>query len=53
VSEIKIKYDNRSAPDKAKFHKKANDLLYYDYLSLNLKNSKMTSFAAKLEGQIR
>jgi hypothetical protein len=52
VSE-KIKYDNISAPNKVKFHKQANDLLYYDYLSLNLKNSKMTSFAAKLEGQLR
>jgi hypothetical protein len=43
VSEIKIKYDNISAPDKVQFHKQANDLLYSDYLSLNLKNSKMTS----------
>jgi hypothetical protein len=36
-----------------KFHKQTNDLLYSDYLSLNLKNSKMTSLAAKLEGQLR
>jgi hypothetical protein len=28
-------------------------LLYSDYLSLNLKNSKMTSLVAKLEGQLR
>jgi hypothetical protein len=50
VSEIKIKYDNKSAPKKVQFHKQANDLLYSDYLSLNLKNSKLTSFVAKLEG---
>ena len=53
MSEIKIKYDNISAPDKVKFHKKTNDLLYSDYLSLNLKNSKMTSLVAKLEGHLR
>jgi hypothetical protein len=53
VSEIKIKYENISSPDKVKFHKQTSDLLYSDYLSLNLKNSKMTSLAAKLEGQLR
>jgi hypothetical protein len=36
-----------------KFHKKTNDLLYSDYLSLNLKNSKMTSLDQKLEGKLR
>jgi hypothetical protein len=49
VSKIKIKYDNISSHEKVKFHKHANDLLYSDYLSLNLKNSKMTSLAAKLD----
>ena len=53
VSEIKIKYENISSPDKVKFHNKTNDLLYFDYLSLNLKNSKMTSLATKLEGHKR
>jgi hypothetical protein len=50
VFEIKIKYENISPPDKVKFHKKTNDLLYSNYLSLSLKNSKMTSLATKLEG---
>ena len=53
VSEIKIKYDNISAPDKVKFHKQTSDLLYSDYLSLNLKNSKLSSYAEKLERQLR
>jgi hypothetical protein len=53
VSEIKIKYDNISAPDKVQFHKQTSDLLYSDYLNLNLKNEKLTSLAAKLEGQLR
>jgi len=48
VLEIKIKYDNISAPNKLKFHKKTSNLLYSDYLSLNLKNSRMTSLATKL-----
>jgi hypothetical protein len=52
VSEIKIKYHDISTPDKVKFHKKTNDLVYYDYLSLSLKNSKMTSLVAKSEGQL-
>jgi hypothetical protein len=53
VSEIKIKYDNISAPDKVKFHKHTSDMLYSDYLSLSLKNSKLSSYAMKLEGQLR
>jgi polyhydroxyalkanoate synthesis regulator phasin len=53
VSEIKIIYDNISAPDKVKFHKHISDMLYYDYLSLSMKNSKISSYAMKLEGQLR
>jgi HPt (histidine-containing phosphotransfer) domain-containing protein len=53
VSEIKIKYDNISAPDKVKFHKHTSDMLYFDYLSLSSKNSKLSSYAMKLEGQLR
>jgi hypothetical protein len=53
VSEIKIRYDNISAPDKVKFHKHTSDMLYSDYLSLSLKNSKLSSYAMKLEGQLR
>jgi hypothetical protein len=53
VSKIKIRYDNISAPDKVKLHKNTSDMLYSDYLSLSLKNSKMPSYAMKLEGQLR
>jgi hypothetical protein len=53
VSEIKIRYDNISAPDKVKFHKNTSDMLCSDYLSLSLKNSKLSSYAMKLEGQLR
>jgi hypothetical protein len=50
VSEINIRYANISAPNKVKFHKNTNDMLYSNYLSLILKNSKMSSYAMKLEG---
>jgi hypothetical protein len=53
ISEIKIKYDKMSSPYKVKFYKKTSDMLYFDYLSLNLKNSKLSSYIAKLEGQLK
>jgi hypothetical protein len=53
VSEIKLKYESISAPDKVKFHKNTNDMLYSDYLGLILKNSKLSTYAIKLEGQLR
>jgi hypothetical protein len=53
VSDIKIRYDNISSPDKVKFHKNTSDMLYFDYLSLSLKNSKLSSYAMKLEGWLR
>jgi hypothetical protein len=53
VSEIKISPDNISAPDKVKFHNNTNDMLYSNYLSLILKNSKLSFYAMKLEGQPR
>jgi hypothetical protein len=53
VSEIKIKYDNINAPNKVKFHRNTSDMLYSDYLSLILKNSKLSSYEIKMEGQLR
>ena len=53
VSEIKLKYDNISALDEVKFHRNTSDMLYSDYLSLILKNSKLSSYAMKLEGKLR
>jgi hypothetical protein len=53
VSEIKIKYDNISAPDKVKFHRNTNEMLYSNYLGLSLKNSKLLSYSIKLEGKLR
>jgi hypothetical protein len=53
VSEIKIKYENISALDKGKFHKNTNDMMYSDYLGLSLKNSKLSTYAINLEGQLR
>ena len=50
VSEIEIRYDNIIALDKVKFHKHTSDMLYSDYMSLSLKNSKLSSYAMKLEG---
>jgi hypothetical protein len=52
-SEIKIRYDNISALDKVKFHKHTSDMSYSDYLILSLKNSKLSSYAMKLEAQLR
>jgi hypothetical protein len=51
--EIKIRYDNISAPDKVKFDKHISDMLYSYYLSLSLKNSKLSSHMMKLEEQLR
>jgi hypothetical protein len=53
VSKIKIKYDNISAIDKVKFHRNTSDMFYSDYLGLSLKNSKLSSYVIKLEGQLR
>ena len=53
VSEIKSKYENISAPDKVKFHRNTNDMMYSYYLGLILKNSKRSTYAIKLEGQLR
>ena len=49
VYEINIRYDNISAPDKFKFHRHESDMLYSNYLSLILKNSKLSSHMMKLE----
>jgi hypothetical protein len=53
VSKIKIKYENASAPHKVKFHRNTSDMLYLDYLGLIPDNSKMSSYALKLEGLLR
>jgi vacuolar-type H+-ATPase subunit I/STV1 len=53
VSEIKLKYENISAPEKVKFHRNTSDMLYSYYLGLSLKNSKLSTYAIKLEGQLR
>jgi hypothetical protein len=53
VFEVKLHYDNISAPDKVKFHKNTSDMLYSDYLGLSLNNSKLTIYALKLEGYLR
>ena len=53
VSEIKLKYENISAPNKGKFHRNTSDMLYSEYLGLILKNSKLSTYAIKLEGQLR
>jgi hypothetical protein len=53
VYEIKIRYDNINALDKVKFHRNTSDMLYSDYLSLRLNNSKLSSYAMKLEGHLR
>jgi hypothetical protein len=50
VYEIKLKYENISAPNKDKFCRNTSDMLYSDYLGLSLKNSKLSTYAIKLEG---
>jgi polyhydroxyalkanoate synthesis regulator phasin len=52
VSEIKLHYENISAPDKVKFHRNTSDMLYSDYLGLSLKNSRLSTHALKLEGTV-
>jgi hypothetical protein len=53
VSEVKLHYENISAPDKVKFHRNTSDMLYSDYLGLSLNISRLTNHALKLEGQLR
>jgi hypothetical protein len=53
VSEIKLNYENIGAPDKVKFHRNTSDMLYSDYLGLSLKNLKLSTYAIRLEGQLR
>jgi hypothetical protein len=53
VSEVKLHYENISAPYKVKFHRNTCDMLYSYYLSLSLKISRLTTHALKLEGQLR
>jgi hypothetical protein len=45
VSDIKMKCENISAPDKVKFHRNTNEMLYSDYLGLSLKNLNLLSYA--------
>ena len=52
VSEIKLHYENISDPDKVKFHRNTNDMLYSDYLSLSLRVARMKTHTLKLEGQL-
>jgi hypothetical protein len=53
VSNKKIRYYNINALDKVKFHNNTSEMLYSDYLILRLKNSKLSSYAMKLEGKLR
>ena len=53
VSEVKLHYENISAPDKVKFHRNLSDMLYSDYLGMSLKISRMTTHALNLEVQLR
>ena len=53
VFEVKMHYENISAPDKVKFHINNSDMLYSDYLGLSLRFSRLATHALKLEGQLR
>jgi hypothetical protein len=53
VSEVKLHYENISAPKKVKFHRNTSDMLYSDYLGLSLKVPRLKTHALKLEGQLR
>jgi hypothetical protein len=53
VSEIKMHYENIAAPDKVKFHRNVSDMLYSDYQSLVLKVARLTTYASKLDGQLK
>jgi hypothetical protein len=50
VSEIKLHYENISAPDKVKFHRNTSDMLYSNYLSLSLMVARLKNHTLKLEG---
>jgi predicted metalloprotease with PDZ domain len=53
VSEIKMHYENISAPDKVKFHRNVSYMLYSDYLSLCMRVAILTTHALNLDGQLK
>ena len=53
VFEVKLHYEKIDTPDKVKFHRNTNDMLYSDNLSLILRVSRLTTHALKLDGQLK
>jgi hypothetical protein len=53
VFEIKMNYENISAPNKVKFHRNFSDMLYSDYLSFGLRVTRLITHALKLDGQLK
>jgi len=53
VSEIKLHYENISAPDNVKFHRNTSDMLYSYYLSLILRVARLTTHTLNFEGKWR
>ena len=52
-TEVKIHMDNVNIPDKILFHKKTNEMLYYDLLHMYLNKNKLESKVERLEKQLK
>ena len=53
VTKVKIQMDKVNIPDKILFHKKTNEMLYYDLLHMSLNKNKLESEVERLEKQLK
>ena len=53
VTEVKFQMDKVNILDKILFHKKTNEMLYYDLLHMSLNKSKLENKVDRLEKQMK
>ena len=53
VTEVKIQMDKVNIPDKIFFHKKTNEMLYYDLFHMSLNKNKLENKVDRLEKQLK
>ena len=52
-TEVKIQMDKVNIPNKILFHKKTNEILYYDLLHMSLNKNKLENKVETLEKQLK
>ena len=53
VTEVKIQMDKVNIPDKILFHKKTNEMLYYDLMHMSLNKNKLENKVERLEKKLK